>query len=75
MGGQKTTSRQRAQAHARRSYYCSCGAVVRGNGARFSHRGKHARVGDGHRYVNQEIWQSRRDAERDLASPGEGNAP
>lgn len=59
MGGQKITSRQKAQAHARHAYYCSCGAVVHGNGACSSHRGKHARAGDGHRYVNREVWKAR----------------
>lgn len=28
------------------TYYCSCGAVLRGNGAKGSHRKKHERIGN-----------------------------
>lgn len=31
------------------AYKCTCGMVVRGNGARRAHQRKHARVGEHHR--------------------------
>lgn len=51
--------RRRAQAHARRSHLCTCGAIVSGNGAKYQHREMHRRNGDGHRYVRQEEFQRR----------------
>lgn len=58
MGGMKKTSREKAQAHARHAYFCSCSIVVRGNGARAQHRARHERANDGHRYVSREVWES-----------------
>lgn len=46
-----TVARAKARAHAKRSYACTCGKTVRGNGARASHRSMHARRGDGHRII------------------------
>jgi hypothetical protein len=52
-----TTSRERAQAHARRPHYCSCGVIVHGNGAKAAHRGKHERAGDGHTWWTTTQWE------------------
>ena len=49
--------RRRAQAHARRSHFCTCGAIVSGNGAKYQHREMH-RAGDGHRYATMEEFRS-----------------
>lgn len=35
--------RARAAGHAKRAYYCTCGKVVHGNGARFQHGAMHNR--------------------------------
>ena len=51
-------SRQRAQAHARRPHYCSCGHIIHGNGAKWSHQNKHQRAGDGHRWWTTTQWQA-----------------
>jgi len=52
-----TTSRQRAQAHAKRSHYCSCGFIIHGNGARWAHQSKHQRVQDGHAWWTTTQWE------------------
>ena len=52
-----TTSRQRAQGHAKRSRYCSCGCVIHGNGAKWSHEAKHARANDGHVWWTTTQWE------------------
>lgn len=52
-------ARRRAQAHARRGHFCSCGAIVHGNGAKYQHREMHNRAGDGHRYVRFEDFRGR----------------
>jgi hypothetical protein len=41
------------------AFYCSCGTVVRGNGAKTSHRRKHFRLGDRHRYVSKADFRAR----------------
>lgn len=48
---------ERAKAHARRGYFCSCGAIVHGNGGKHNHREMHRRVQDGHRYVTSEQYR------------------
>lgn len=57
---------QRARAHANRAYFCTCGAIVHGNGGKAGHAWMHENapqgrgLGDGHHYVNREryhqIW-------------------
>lgn len=53
-----TTSRQRAQAHAKRSHYCSCGYIIHGNGAKWAHQSKHGRANDGHRWWTTTQWEA-----------------
>lgn len=46
-----------AQAHAKHAHYCTCGRIVRGNGAKYQHRAAHKRNDDGgHHYVTREAW-------------------
>ena len=52
----KKTSREKAQAHAKHAYFCSCGYVVHGNGARAKHRDMHKRKDDGHSYWSHTAW-------------------
>jgi hypothetical protein len=50
---------RRAQGHARRAHYCSCGFVIHGNGARSSHERMHQqRKGDGHRWWSTTQWEA-----------------
>ena len=46
----RATSHQRrkemARAHAKRSYHCTCGKTVHGNGAEFAHKAMHVRKGE-----------------------------
>lgn len=37
------TSTDKARAHARIAYWCTCGKVVHGNGGKWSHAQKHRR--------------------------------
>lgn len=48
---------RRAQAHARHGFYCSCGKIVHGNGAKHMHREMHRRHGDGHRYISMTAYR------------------
>jgi hypothetical protein len=48
---------ERAKAHAKRPYHCSCGKVVFGNGARAGHFAMHKRRADGHCRVGSEHWR------------------
>lgn len=47
---------ERARAHARRSYCCSCGKVVWGNGAKAQHFTMHDRRDDGHGWISEEEY-------------------
>ena len=49
---------ERAKAHAKRPYHCSCGKVAFGNGARAQHFGMHERRNDGHQRVAGEHWRA-----------------
>lgn len=53
-------SRARAQAHAKHAYFCTCGRVVHGNGAKYTHAAMHKRRNDGHGYVVRERWREAR---------------
>jgi hypothetical protein len=53
-----TTSRQRAQAHAKHPHYCSCGFIIHGNGAKWAHQSKHERAQDGHRWWTTTQWET-----------------
>jgi len=50
--------------HAKHGFFCSCGKVVHGNGAKAMHHAMHARKQDGHRYVSRERWLAETDAGR-----------
>lgn len=39
-------NRANASRHAQRTYYCTCGKIVRGNGGRAQHRAMHVRRGE-----------------------------
>lgn len=52
-----TTARARARRHAERSYCCSCGKIVHGNGAKYQHREMHRRAEDEHRYVTAAYYR------------------
>lgn len=49
-------SSQRAKAHARHAYFCSCGKIVHGNGAKAQHKAMHQRDLDGHRWVTSQHY-------------------
>lgn len=53
-------SSQRARAHAKRGYFCKCGRIVHGNGARAMHfyvgGDRHAGRREGHREISREAW-------------------
>lgn len=51
------TSREKAQAHAKHSHFCSCGFVVAGNGARAAHGRMHQKRGDGHTWWTRTAWE------------------
>ena len=53
----KRTPREKAQAHATHAYFCSCGYVIHGNGAKAAHRGKHLRANDGHSWWTRAAWE------------------
>lgn len=48
------------RAHTKHAYFCTCGMVVRGNGARHSHAQMHRRQTDGHHYITQDAWEEQR---------------
>jgi hypothetical protein len=50
--------RQRASAHAKHPYYCSCGKIVFGNGGKAGHAYMHERRTDGHRWIGQSQWRA-----------------
>lgn len=41
----------------RRSHFCSCGQIVRGNFAKRQHREVHRSTGDSHKYVSMDIFR------------------
>lgn len=43
--------RQRASAHTKHAFYCSCGKVVHGNGGKAGHAYMHEQAKDGHQFV------------------------
>lgn len=53
-------SRQRAQAHAKRAYFCACGRVVHGNGARAMHfyigGDRYAGKREGHQEITRDYY-------------------
>jgi hypothetical protein len=51
------TSRDKARAHAKRQHFCTCGKIVRGNGAKAQHQAMHLRRDDSHRYVTEDYWR------------------
>lgn len=55
-----TSNRQRAQAHAKRGYYCRCGRIVHGNGARAMHfyvgGDRYTGKREGHGEISHERW-------------------
>ena len=48
------TRRDRARAHAKHSHYCSCGKIVRGNGAKAAHAAMHKRKQSGGKWLTRE---------------------
>lgn len=58
MSGRYTADgrRRSSMAHAKHGFFCSCGRIVHGNGAKASHRAMHERADDGHRYVIRESF-------------------
>lgn len=53
----KRTSRDKAQAHAKHAYFCSCGYVVHGNGAKAGHGRMHQQRADGHCWWSRADWE------------------
>lgn len=47
-------SSQRAKAHAKHAFFCSCGKIVHGNGAKAQHRGMHERKNDRHHWLTRD---------------------
>lgn len=59
-GPRPTCALGRADArHAEKAWYCSCGVVVNGNGARAPHAAAHARRCEPHRYMPPVLWRAR----------------
>lgn len=54
-----TTRKQRAQAHAKHGFFCTCGRIVHGNGGKAQHKYMHEQAGDGHRYMTSAGFQAR----------------
>jgi hypothetical protein len=56
-------SSQRAQAHAKHAYFCRCGRVVHGNGARAMHfyvgGDRYAGRREGHREIGRDAYYAR----------------
>lgn len=50
----------KAKSHAKRAYYCACGAVVHGNGGRAGHFGTTGNKRAGHKQINVEDWRALR---------------
>lgn len=48
------------RAHARRSYHCTCGKTVHGNGGYKMHSAMHKRRSDGHTYMTATEYERRR---------------
>lgn len=55
-----STSRQRAQAHAKHGYHCTCGRYIAGNGGKYQHAQMHKRRNDGHHYMTTSEYLRRR---------------
>lgn len=67
-----TTQKQRAQAHAKHGFFCSCGRIVHGNGGKAQHAYMHEQADDGHRYMIRRAWIERFPGALDLPWPARG---
>lgn len=64
-----TTRKQRAQAHAKHGFFCSCGRIVHGNGGKAQHAYMHEQASDGHRWMMRSAWLARFPGATDLPFP------
>lgn len=53
------TSTEKARQHARRSYHCSCGKVVHGNGGKANHSAMHEARRDHHSFLTPDEYRRR----------------